>query len=251
MDHAWARQLRDKAKAEGAAYFFKQSSGARAGQGDLLDGRRWREFPEVPPVPQADAGGPAFQGEELRQAEEVAREQEQRRLAEERLAAERERERQEKEDLRAELRRQQQEAESLRAELKRQRQETERVRVEGETRWQEERDRYLDAGSMATLWLFRANQQLHRAIDAERRVKELQDLHFWVNGFTRQTDAGAVRPSDQDLAVLGLQWPCTPDDVKKAYRAGAMKAHPDRGGSKEEFNKLQTAYESLQKTFPK
>jgi protein gp37 len=45
MDHAWARQLRDNAHRQGVAFFFKQSAGARPGQGDLLDGRRWREFP--------------------------------------------------------------------------------------------------------------------------------------------------------------------------------------------------------------
>jgi protein gp37 len=45
MDRDWARQLRDKAKAEGAAFFFKQSAGFRPGRGDLLDGRGWKEFP--------------------------------------------------------------------------------------------------------------------------------------------------------------------------------------------------------------
>lgn len=45
MDHAWARDLRDRAKAAGLAFFFKQSSAARAGVGDLLEGREWKEFP--------------------------------------------------------------------------------------------------------------------------------------------------------------------------------------------------------------
>jgi protein gp37 len=45
MDHEWARQLRDKAKAAGVAFFFKQSSGRLPGRGELLDGREWKEFP--------------------------------------------------------------------------------------------------------------------------------------------------------------------------------------------------------------
>jgi protein gp37 len=45
MDHAWARQLRDRARAAGVAFFFKQSSGQLPGRGDLLDGREWKEFP--------------------------------------------------------------------------------------------------------------------------------------------------------------------------------------------------------------
>lgn len=34
-----------------------------------------------------------------------------------------------------------------------------------------------------------------------------------------------------ELRVLGLRWPCTPDDVQKAYRKKAAEAHPDRGGT--------------------
>jgi protein gp37 len=33
MDHAWARQIRDWARAQGVAFFFKQSAGPRPGQG--------------------------------------------------------------------------------------------------------------------------------------------------------------------------------------------------------------------------
>jgi protein gp37 len=47
MDHAWARQLRDKAQAAGVAFFFKQSAAMRSGVGDLLDGRQWHEYPAV------------------------------------------------------------------------------------------------------------------------------------------------------------------------------------------------------------
>jgi protein gp37 len=49
MDHAWARQLRDKAMAKGAAFFFKQSSGARrkkaAGYGTKVPPVVWRRRP--------------------------------------------------------------------------------------------------------------------------------------------------------------------------------------------------------------
>lgn len=36
---------------------------------------------------------------------------------------------------------------------------------------------------------------------------------------------------------------CTMEEVRKAYQEKAKEVHPDRGGSKEEFNQLQTAYE--------
>lgn len=53
-----------------------------------------------------------------------------------------------------------------------------------------------------------------------------------------------VRP---DFMIrLGLLPPYAAEDVHKAYKACALKAHPDRGGSKEEFVKLQEAYEQAQ-----
>ena len=46
MDLDWARSLRDQCVASGTAYFFKQSSATKPGQGDTLDGVAWRQFPD-------------------------------------------------------------------------------------------------------------------------------------------------------------------------------------------------------------
>jgi hypothetical protein len=48
------------------------------------------------------------------------------------------------------------------------------------------------------------------------------------------------------MKVLGLLPPFTIDDVHKAYKAQALVAHPDRGGSRDAFLKLQEAYEQAQ-----
>jgi DnaJ family protein A protein 2 len=45
--------------------------------------------------------------------------------------------------------------------------------------------------------------------------------------------------------LLGLQQNASVDEVKKAYRKEALVKHPDRGGNKEEFQKMQAAYEVL------
>lgn len=45
--------------------------------------------------------------------------------------------------------------------------------------------------------------------------------------------------------LLKLQKNASMDDVKKAYRKEALVKHPDRGGNKEEFQKMQAAYEVL------
>jgi hypothetical protein len=56
------------------------------------------------------------------------------------------------------------------------------------------------------------------------------------------------RPGDridrpEFLAVLGLIPPVTVEDVKQAYLDKVMTAHPDRGGSVEQFVRLQKAFE--------
>ena len=46
MEADWAREVRDHCRAQRVPFFFKQWGGRtpKAG-GDVLDGRRWREFP--------------------------------------------------------------------------------------------------------------------------------------------------------------------------------------------------------------
>ena len=45
------------------------------------------------------------------------------------------------------------------------------------------------------------------------------------------------------LVVLGLIPPVTVEDVRQAYLEKAKTAHPDRGGSGDEFVRLQQAFE--------
>lgn len=47
MEHDWARDLRDRALAQQVAFFFKQSSAPRTEMRTDLDGRLWREFPDI------------------------------------------------------------------------------------------------------------------------------------------------------------------------------------------------------------
>lgn len=48
--------------------------------------------------------------------------------------------------------------------------------------------------------------------------------------------------------ILGIAPNATPDDIKKRYRAMAMRFHPDRNsdeGAQARFNAIQKAYEVL------
>lgn len=45
------------------------------------------------------------------------------------------------------------------------------------------------------------------------------------------------------IRSLGLQMPCSEDDVKRAYRRLAEELHPDRGGDRQKFMLLQSQFE--------
>ncbi len=51
--------------------------------------------------------------------------------------------------------------------------------------------------------------------------------------------------SSADYEILGLPSSASIDEVKKTFKKLALKAHPDKGGSHEEWIKLQTAYENI------
>lgn len=45
--------------------------------------------------------------------------------------------------------------------------------------------------------------------------------------------------------VLGVSERASKDEIRQAYRRAAMRVHPDRGGTVEQFNELRTAYKKL------
>lgn len=45
--------------------------------------------------------------------------------------------------------------------------------------------------------------------------------------------------------TLGVERNASPDEIKKAYRKMAAKHHPDRGGNKEDFQRVEEAYRHL------
>lgn len=51
---------------------------------------------------------------------------------------------------------------------------------------------------------------------------------------------------ESPFEVLGVDEDADEDEVQRAYRERAMEAHPDQGGSAEEFQVVAAAYESIQ-----
>ena len=45
--------------------------------------------------------------------------------------------------------------------------------------------------------------------------------------------------------VLGVEATASTDDIRNAYKAKAMKNHPDRGGDQETWTAIQKAFDTL------
>lgn len=70
-------------------------------------------------------------------------------------------------------------------------------------------------------------RQLRRQIDSE--IKILSGTEVGIDPFE----------------ILGVELNATKDEVKRAFKKKAWKAHPDHGGSNEEMIKVNAAYEAI------
>lgn len=64
-------------------------------------------------------------------------------------------------------------------------------------------------------------------------------------GFCAQTRQGVLRTAESPEEVLGVTEGSSYEVVRAAYKQKVLAAHPDRGGSPAEFQRLQRAYMQL------
>jgi hypothetical protein len=81
-----------------------------------------------------------------------------------------------------------------------------------------------------------------------KHIEALRGQERWGVGTIEQAFAGYARlpekTEDSWHEVLGVKPNATIEDVKTAYRSKANIAHPDKGGTVEDFQKIQRAYEN-------
>lgn len=89
------------------------------------------------------------------------------------------------------------------------------------------------------------------ATEAQREMHDR--LRERMNAFNRHSNTQRPPPNGAPihltphLQVLGLNgWPIKHADGKKQYRELVMKHHPDKGGSNEQFMKIQKAWEAVE-----
>jgi hypothetical protein len=109
------------------------------------------------------------------------------------------------------------------------------------------RERVAHQRGYATVALLDAAEAAEKARD-----KAASDAYWksFVDGFRRNiADPAGERKRRNTAAaqLLGVPFPCTLEDVNKAYRTKAQTTHPDHGGDAAQFREITAARDTLRK----
>ena len=81
------------------------------------------------------------------------------------------------------------------------------------------------------------------ALDIRAYIKSLRRALVVVRGYVTTLPYWVHRDAPPCLQALGLSLPCTREEVLAAYRERVKTLHPDAGGSREDFARLQLQFE--------
>lgn len=80
-------------------------------------------------------------------------------------------------------------------------------------------------------------------LDFRTYLRSLKRAMVVVRGYALSVPDWVRRDTPPCFAALGLRAPCTEQEVLAAYRERVKEAHPDRGGSRNDFDRLQRHFE--------
>lgn len=83
-------------------------------------------------------------------------------------------------------------------------------------------------------------------VDIRRYLRSLRRALVVVVNYFPDLPHWAREPTPKCLAAFGLMMPCSEEDLLKAYRCKVKLLHPDRGGDRRRFHKLQRNFEQAQ-----
>ena len=80
-------------------------------------------------------------------------------------------------------------------------------------------------------------------LDIRAYLRSLRRALMIVTGYRTELPEWVRKNTPRCVLALGLTMPCTAEDVLAAYRRKVKQLHPDRGGSRREFLRLQAHFE--------
>lgn len=113
--------------------------------------------------------------------------------------------------------------------------------------WPDTVDIIVTLGFIALVILIPALGYAFMVLDFRAYLRSLRRQVMRVVSLGQDAPWWAYRESPPCLSALGLTYPCDEEDVKRAYREKVKELHPDRGGDKKRFLKLQSNFEQALK----
>jgi hypothetical protein len=83
----------------------------------------------------------------------------------------------------------------------------------------------------------------YMVIDFRAYLRSLRRALVVVGAYFGGMPAWARVATPPPILAMGLTLPCTEADLLRAYRARVKQLHPDRGGDKQRFMRLQLQFE--------
>jgi hypothetical protein len=80
-------------------------------------------------------------------------------------------------------------------------------------------------------------------LDFRAYLRSLRRALVVITNYRLELPAWVIRDTPRCIQALGLTLPCTTEDVLAAYRQKVKLLHPDRGGDRRQFLKLQQHFE--------
>jgi len=84
-------------------------------------------------------------------------------------------------------------------------------------------------------------------LDFRAYLRSLRRALVVISGYRLDLPEWVRRETPPCILALGLKMPCTADDILTAYRRQVKQLHPDHGGDRRAFLRLQANFEQAMK----
>ena len=109
--------------------------------------------------------------------------------------------------------------------------------------WPDGVDRVATAGYFALAFGLPLLGYACMVLDFRAYLRSLRRAIMVVTGYRTELPEWVRKNTPRCILALGLTMPCTADDILVAYRRKVKELHPDRGGDRREFLRLQAHFE--------
>jgi hypothetical protein len=109
--------------------------------------------------------------------------------------------------------------------------------------WPDGIDGSVTAAYLALAFGLAAAGYVCMVLDIRAYLRSLRRALVLISHYRPELPEWVRRDTPQCILALGLTLPCTTDDVLAAYRRKVKRLHPDRGGDRREFLRLQAHFE--------